>query len=104
MINAREERVRELIRSLESVQVRNQDLGKKESAFEGRSFSLMKPGQVRTMQRIPGATPATTSSAPSITRGSLSVMIAISELKAAPKPPQSLPPCQAHAHAVLMER
>lgn len=44
MIKAREERVRELIRSLESVQVRNQDLGKKESAFEGRSFSLMKTG------------------------------------------------------------
>ncbi|MFB6462857.1 hypothetical protein [Bradyrhizobium tunisiense] len=44
MIKAREERVRELIRSLESVQVRNQALGKKESAFEGRSFSLMKTG------------------------------------------------------------
>lgn len=41
MIKAREERVRELIRSLESVQVA---LGKKESAFEGRSFSLMNTG------------------------------------------------------------
>lgn len=35
---------------------------------------------------------------------SLSVMIAISELKAAPKPPQSLLPCQVHAQALLMER
>lgn len=38
MIRARKERVRELIRSLESVQVRNQPHGKKESAFEGRSL------------------------------------------------------------------
>lgn len=40
MIKARKERVRELLRSLESVQVRSQALREEESAFEGRSSSL----------------------------------------------------------------
>lgn len=44
MIRARKERVRELIRSLESVQVRNQAHGKKESASKGRSSSLRETG------------------------------------------------------------
>lgn len=44
MIKARKERVRELIRSLESVQVRSPALGKQDSAFEGRSSFLMEPG------------------------------------------------------------
>lgn len=44
MIKARKERVRELIRSLESVQVRSQALGKKESTLEGRSSSLTETG------------------------------------------------------------
>lgn len=40
MIKARKERIRELIRSLKSVRVRSQTLGKEDSAFEGRSSSL----------------------------------------------------------------
>lgn len=44
MIKARKERIRELIRSLESVQVRSQALGKEESAFEGRSSALTETG------------------------------------------------------------
>lgn len=44
MIKARTERVRELIRSLESVQVRSQALGEEESTFEGRSPSLTETG------------------------------------------------------------
>lgn len=44
MIKARKERVRELIRSLESVQVRSQALGEEESTFEGRSSCLTKTG------------------------------------------------------------
>lgn len=44
MIRAREERIRELIRSLESVQVRRQALGKEESTVEGRSSSLTEIG------------------------------------------------------------
>lgn len=43
MIKARQERVRELIRSLKSVRVRSQTLGKEESAFEGRA-SLAETG------------------------------------------------------------
>lgn len=43
MIKARKERVRELIRSLESVRVRSQALGE-ESAFERNSFSLTETG------------------------------------------------------------
>lgn len=44
MIKARKERVRELIRSLEAVQVRSQALGKEESTLEGRSASLTEIG------------------------------------------------------------
>lgn len=44
MIKARKERVRELIRSLESVKVQSQALGEEQSAFEGRSFSLTETG------------------------------------------------------------
>lgn len=44
MIKARKERVRELVRSLESVQVRSQALGKEESTLEGRSSSLTETG------------------------------------------------------------
>lgn len=40
MIEARKERVRELIRSLESVQVRGRDLGEGERAFKGRLSSF----------------------------------------------------------------
>lgn len=44
MIKARKERVSELIRSLESVQVRSQALGNEESTLEGRSSSLTEIG------------------------------------------------------------
>lgn len=44
MIEARKERVWELIRSLKSVRVRSQTLGKEESAFEGRSSFLAETG------------------------------------------------------------
>lgn len=44
MIRARKERVRELIRSLESVQVRSPGLGEGESAFKGKSSSLTETG------------------------------------------------------------
>lgn len=40
MINARKERIRELIRSLESVKVRSRAPGEEESTFEGRSSSF----------------------------------------------------------------
>lgn len=40
MIKARKERVRELIRSLESVKVRTRAPGEEESTFEGRSSSF----------------------------------------------------------------
>lgn len=66
MIEARKERVRELIRSLKSAQVRSQAFGEEESAFEGRSSSLTETGLVRTMQRIPRAKLAMTSRASSI--------------------------------------
>lgn len=67
MIKARKERVRELIRSLEPVQVRSRALGEEESSFKGRSSSFTETGDGRTMQRIPRAKLATTSRAPSIT-------------------------------------
>lgn len=67
MIKARKERVGELIRSLESVQVRNQALGKEESTLEGNLSSLTESGAGKRTQRIPGAKLATTSRAPSIT-------------------------------------
>lgn len=44
MIKARKERVSELIRTLESVQVRSRALGKEESTPEGRSSSLTETG------------------------------------------------------------
>lgn len=66
MIRARKERVRELIRSLESVQVRSQALGEVESAFEGRSSSLTETGAGKNEERIPRAKLATTSRTPSI--------------------------------------
>lgn len=44
MIRARKERVRELIRSLESVQVRSPGLGEGENAFKGKSSSLTEAG------------------------------------------------------------
>lgn len=44
MIKARQERVCELIRSLESVQVRSQALGEEERAFADRSSSLTETG------------------------------------------------------------
>lgn len=44
MIKARKQRVRELILSLESVQVRTRALGEGESAFEDRSSSLRETG------------------------------------------------------------
>lgn len=47
MIEARKERVRELIRSLESVQVRSQALGEEQSSFESRSSSLRETGNGR---------------------------------------------------------
>lgn len=67
MIKARKERVSELIRSLESVQVRSQALGKEESTPEGRSSSLTETGAGKNEERIPRAKPATISIAPSIT-------------------------------------
>lgn len=44
MIKARKERVRELIRSLESVKVRSRAPGEEESTFEGRSSSFAETG------------------------------------------------------------
>lgn len=44
MIKARKERVREVIRSLESIQVRSQALCKEESTLEGWSSSLTEIG------------------------------------------------------------
>lgn len=44
LIEARKERVRELIRLLKSAQVRSRTLRKEESEFEGRSSSLTETG------------------------------------------------------------
>lgn len=68
MIKARKKRVRELIRSLESVQVRSRALCDEGSSFEGRSSSSTKTGagKIRKMQPIARAT-GTTSKAPSVT-------------------------------------
>lgn len=44
MIKARKERVRELIRSLETVQMRSQARGKEVSTLEGRPSSLTETG------------------------------------------------------------
>lgn len=67
MIEARKERVRELIRSLKSVQVRSQALGEEESAFKGRPSSLAEIGADKNDAHILRAKPATTSRSPSIT-------------------------------------
>lgn len=44
MIKARKERVHELVRSLETVQVRSQAVGKEERTLEARSSSLTEIG------------------------------------------------------------
>lgn len=69
MIEARKERVRELIRSLESLKVRSRALCDEGSAFEGKSSSATKTGvgKIRKMQPIPRAKTGTTSKAPSVT-------------------------------------
>lgn len=69
MIEARKERVRELIRSLESVRVRSRALCDEGTAFEGRSSSSTKigAGKNRKMQPIRPAKTGTTSKAPSVT-------------------------------------
>lgn len=60
MIDARKERVRELIQSLESINVRGRALCDKGSAFAGRSSSSTKTGAGK-MQPIPPAKTGTTS-------------------------------------------
>lgn len=69
MIEARKERVRELIRSLESLKVRSRALPDEGSAFKGKSSSATKTGggKSRKMQPVPRAKTGTTSKAPSIT-------------------------------------
>lgn len=69
MIEARKERVRELIRSLESVKVRNRTLCDEGSGFEDGSFSSTKTGagKIHEMQPVPHAKTVTTSKAPSVT-------------------------------------
>lgn len=69
MIEARKERVRELIRSLEAVKVRSRALCDEGSTFEGRSCSSTKSGagKIRKTQAIPRAKTGTTSKAPSVT-------------------------------------
>lgn len=69
MIEARKERVRELIRSLKSVKVRSRALSDESTAFEDRSSSSTKMGvgKTRKMQPILRAKTGTTSKAPSVT-------------------------------------
>lgn len=69
MIEARKERVRELIRSLKSVKVRSRALSDESTAFKDRSFSSTKTGagKSRKMQPIFRAKTGTTSKAPSVT-------------------------------------
>lgn len=69
MIEARKERVRELIRSLESVKMRIRALCDEGTAFEDRSSSATKTGagKSRKMQPIFRAKTGTTSKAPSVT-------------------------------------
>lgn len=69
MIEARKERVRELIRSLESVKVRSRALCDESGAFEGTSSSSTKTGsgKIRKMQPIPPAKMRTISKVPSVT-------------------------------------
>lgn len=69
MIEARKERVSELIRSLESVKMRNRALWDEGCSFEGWSSSSTKTGagKTRKMQPILLAKTGTTSKAPSHT-------------------------------------
>lgn len=67
MIKARMERVRELILSLELVQVRSQALGGEEDGFEGKSSSLIETGTSKNDTAHSRAKLATTFRAPSIT-------------------------------------
>lgn len=69
MIEARKERVHELIRSLESLKVRSRALCDEGSAFEGKSSSETKTGaaKIRKMQPLFRPKVGTTSKAPSVT-------------------------------------
>lgn len=69
MKEARRERIRELIRSLESVRLRRHAFCEEDSAFEGRSSfsSGSAAGKSRKMQPIPPAKTGTASKAPSNT-------------------------------------
>lgn len=69
MIEARKERVSELIRSLESVKMRSRALWDEGCSFEGWSSSSTKTGagKIREMQPIARARTGTTSKAPSVT-------------------------------------
>lgn len=68
MTEARKERVRELIRSLESVKVRSGALWDEGCSFEGWSSSTKtRAGKIRKMPPIPRARTGTTSKAPSVT-------------------------------------
>lgn len=104
MLEARKERVRELIRSLESVQVRSQALGKEESTLEGRSSSLTEVGAGKS-----DAAYSWREASDDIQSAIDHMRVAVGDdshrnLKAAPKPTQSLLPSQATAQAFLMER
>lgn len=94
MIEARKERVSELIRSLESVQVRSQALGKEESTREGSSSSWTETGAGKN-----DAAHSRREASDDIQSATDQMRVAVgddsmSEPKAAPKPPQSLPACQ----------
>lgn len=69
MNEARRERIGELIRSLEAVQLRRRARCDEDGAFEGRSSSSTESGagKARKMQRMPRAKRGTTSRAPTIT-------------------------------------
>lgn len=69
MIDARKERVSELIRSLESFKVRSRALWDEGCSFEGWSSSSTKTGvgKISKMPPIPRARTGTTSKAPSDT-------------------------------------
>lgn len=103
MLKARKERVRELIRSLESVQVRSRAL-EEQSTFERRSSSLTETGAGKN----DGArSPREVGDDIQSEIDHMTVAVGVDNMskpKAAPKPLQSFPPCQAHAHAPLMKR
>lgn len=69
MIEARKERVSELIRSLESVKMRSRALCDESGAFEGCSSSSTNTGagKIRKVQPIRRARTGTTSKAPLVT-------------------------------------